>query len=69
MPTYRVTSPTLAMIRENGHHVAHTVPMGAIITIENGKCFDGEKLMEVVWAGVTVLMFTQDLLERTSQIN
>lgn len=69
MPTFRITSPTIALIHEDGRHVAHIVPTGAIITIEDGTTFDGNKLMNVVWAGLKVMMFTQDLRERTKQVN
>ena len=62
---YRITNPTIAMILEDGRHVAHTVPSGAIISVPNGKPFDGEKLMEVVWDGKTVMMFAQDLRSRS----
>ena len=64
---YRITNPTLALVEENGHHVAHTVPTGALITV-NGDAFDGEKLVNVTWDGKTVMMFAQDLRVRAERI-
>ena len=64
---YRITSPTLALIEEGGRHVAHTVPTGAIVTVE-GDAFDGEKLVNVIWDGKEVMMFAQDLRVRAEQV-
>ena len=66
---YRITDPTLAMFREDGHHVARTVPVGALITVTDGKPFDGERLTEVEWNGRIVMMFTHDLRESTAKLN
>ena len=64
---YRITGPTLAMFREDGHHVACTVPEDAMITLVDGKPFNGERLMEVVWEGRVVMMFTNDLRARSEK--
>ena len=61
---YRITNPTLALFQEDGHHVAHTVPTGAFVTVDSAA-FDGEKLVNVTWDGKTVMMFTQDLRLRS----
>ena len=60
---YRLTTPMLAMFRDNGQHVARMAPEGAVINIVDGKPFDGERLMEVEWDGRIVMMFTRDLRE------
>ena len=64
---FRLTNPTLALVHENGHHVAHTVPTGTIIVVE-GDAFDGEKLVNVTWDGKTVMMFAQDLRARAERV-
>ena len=66
---YRITSPTIAMFREDGHHVAHMVPTGAIVTVVDSKPFDGERLMDVKWDDRVVMMFTADLRARTEEWN
>lgn len=66
---YQITAPTLAMFREDGHHVARTVPVGAIVTVTDGKPFDGERLTEVEWNGRIVMMFTHDLRQSTAKWN
>ena len=66
-PKYRITTPILAMFRENGHHVARTVPEGAMVMVVDGKPFDGERLMDVEWDGRIVMMFTRDLRESTEK--
>lgn len=60
---YRIESPTIAMVLEDGRHVAHMVPSGAVITIES-ETFNGNKLVEVLWEGKLVMMFTQDIRSR-----
>jgi len=60
---YRIKNPTVALVEEDGRHVAHMVPAGSIITTD-GAAFDGEKLINVVWDGKTVMMFAQDLRSR-----
>jgi hypothetical protein len=60
---YRFNNPTIALFEQDGRHVADTVPAGAIIEISR-VALDGDKLLEVVWNGRPVLMFTQDLRKR-----
>ena len=64
---YRITSPTLALFEQGGRHVAHTVPTGAIVTVESNG-FDGDKLVSVTWDGEAVMMFTQDLRSRSEPV-
>jgi len=56
------------MFLEDGRHVAHLVPEGAMISID-GKTFNGNKLIEVTWAGKIVMMFTQDLRTRGKKLD
>jgi len=65
---YRINSPTIALFEEDGRHVANTVPAGAVIDISSDS-FDGDKLLEVVWEGKPVMMFTQDLRKRAESVN
>jgi hypothetical protein len=68
MPTvgkYRIVSPTIALFLEDGHHVARTVPAGSIVTIDNVAI---DKLVEVTWDGMQVMMFAQDVRTRGEKI-
>jgi|HubBroStandDraft_2_1064218.scaffolds.fasta_scaffold641284_2 hypothetical protein len=62
--TYRLNTPTIAVLQKEGIHVAHVVPAGALLTVEEGTLFEGNKLVEVTWNGKKVLMFPQDLKAR-----
>jgi hypothetical protein len=62
--TYRLTTPTIAVVIKDGNHVAHTIPAGAVLTVEDGTIFEGNKLVEVTWDEKKVLMFPQDLRAR-----
>jgi hypothetical protein len=64
---HRITSPTLALFEQDGRHIAHTVPTGAIVTVD-GNGFDGNKLVSVTWDGEEVMMFTQDLRSRSELV-
>ena len=57
---YTLSTPTLSLIEEKGHHTALMVPQGATITIAE-EAFCGDRLIEVQWDGRTVLMFADDL--------
>ena len=63
---YRITNATIAVFLEDGRHVAHTVPAGAIIAVDNvaSVAFDGEHLINVIWETRKVMMFAQDLRTR-----
>ena len=59
---YRFNSPTLALLEEEGHHVARTVPAGAIVEVDG--TLEAGRLVEVLWDGKRVMMFAQDLKSR-----
>ena len=65
--TYLISTPTIALFLEDGRHVAHLVPVGAVISTD-GKPFNGNRLMEVAWDDRHVMMFTQDLRTRSKKI-
>jgi len=65
---FRITSPTLVLFLENGGHVARMISKGELVTI-NSETFNGNKLVEVLWEGRAVMMFTQDLRARCEKIN
>jgi hypothetical protein len=65
--TYRITSPALVLFQENERHVSHMIPRGAVVSFD-ARTFNGDKLVEVLWDGRVVLMFTQDLRLRGEKI-
>jgi hypothetical protein len=64
---YRITSSTIALFLEDGRHVAHMVPIGAVVLVDR-ETFNGDKLVEVLWAEKLVMMFTQDIRTRAEMI-
>jgi hypothetical protein len=62
--TYRLSAPTIAVVMKDGNHVAHTIPAGALLKLEEGIIIEGNKLVEVTWDEKKVLMFPQDLRTR-----
>jgi hypothetical protein len=65
---YRINRATIALFEENGRHVSRTVPGGAVIEI-NSAALDGDKLVDVIWDGKRVMMFTQDLRTRGTLVD
>ena len=65
---YRLNTPTLAILTLDGQNLPVTVPMGSIVQVKNGP-LDGDRLIDVVWDGRTVSMFTIDLRDRGEQID
>ena len=61
---FRITSPTVALFEEDGRHVAHSIPSGSVITIDDGATFNGNKLIWANWAEKKVMMFAQAFSEQ-----
>jgi hypothetical protein len=64
---YRITDPTIAMFKEEGCHIAHVLPAGAIITIDDDD-YNESGFVDVNWADKKVMMFTQDLRMHAEQV-
>jgi len=65
---YRLTTPTLAIMSLDGQNLPVTVPMGSIVQVKDGP-LDGDRLIDVVWDGRTVSMFTIDLRDRGERVD
>ena len=61
---YKLTTPTLGILSTDvgENRIPVTIPMNAIVMA--AETVDGNKLVEVVWEGKGILMFTQDLRTR-----
>jgi len=59
---YRLQTPTLAIINHDGQNNPTTVPSGAVVKVV--ASLDGNRLVDVLWDGKTVMMFTTDIRER-----
>jgi hypothetical protein len=44
---HRRRSSTLALVGNDGHHVAQTMPTGAVVAVVDGKPFSGDRLIDV----------------------
>jgi hypothetical protein len=45
---FRITNPTLAIVSNDGHREAITIPSGSVVDLD-GKKFNGDRLMDGVW--------------------
>ena len=64
---YRINDPTIAMFQEKGGYTARTVASGTVVEVGDGP-MEGDKLVDVVWDGRNVMMFTQDLRSRAERV-
>ena len=65
---FRLKTPTLGIISsDDSHRVAVTIPKDAIVTVVNGP-LDSNRLVDVLWEGKTVMMFTQDPRNRGERV-
>ena len=59
---YRLKTPTLAILDQDGHKLPLTIPLGAEVRVV--EPIYENKLLDVEWEGKRVLMFALDLRER-----
>ncbi len=65
---FRIHLPTLAILKqEDGQKIPITIPCNAIVTTPLGIIAE-DRLVDVVWEGQTVMMFTQDLRVRGTRV-
>ena len=57
----------MVLFLEDGRHISRMIPKDATISTE-GKTFNGDKLVEVIWEDMVVMMFTQDIRSRSTQL-
>jgi hypothetical protein len=60
---YRLKTPTLGVVSEDGQRKPFVVPVGAVVTVISGP-LDNDPFVDIVWEGKTVMMFTRDIRER-----
>ena len=65
---FKLENPTMALDVIDGKRVVLTVPTGAIIKVVSGTTGEGDRLIDVAWAGRTVAMFAYDVSVRGTEI-
>ena len=61
--TYRLNSTSLAIYSENDLRTPIMIPAGSLITLVCAP-LDGLRMVDVMWLGKTVMMFTGDVRNR-----
>ena len=64
---FKVTTPIIAIVMENGLHATLYTAAGDIVTVIYGP-LDGLRLVEVQWKDRIALMFTIELREHAELI-
>jgi hypothetical protein len=63
---YRIDAETVGIVSRNNVRVTVMIPEGARVIVENAEV--GSRLIDVLWEGQTVMIFTEDLQERGTLI-
>ena len=63
---YRLTKPTICLIRDDDRYVAHTAPVGAVVTVTSEDEF---RTFNAIWDGKDVTVFALDLALRGEKIS
>jgi hypothetical protein len=64
---YRLKTPTVTLVRENGKATATTMPEGSIVEVMPELAEIG-RLLQIRWESKDCEMFTVDLRERGEEI-
>jgi len=64
---FRIKTPIIAIVKDNGLHTSMFTAVGDIVTILCGP-LDGVRMVEVTWHDKTALMFTMELREHAELI-
>jgi hypothetical protein len=57
---YRMNAATLGIVSIDGQHIPVIVPKYAVVQLSTSP-MDQNRLLDVVWEGKTLMMFTTDL--------
>ena len=66
---FRIKTPTIALVLEEGRQVVRPIPSGAEVTVSDENAIQENKLIEVEWAKKLVMMFAQDIRARAERIS
>jgi hypothetical protein len=61
--SYRLNTPTLAIVTCDRQKIAITIPLGGIVTVSQTD-INGDRLIDVIWEGRSTMIFAQDLRDR-----
>jgi hypothetical protein len=57
--SYRLKSPTLDIISENGHRLPVTIRQRAVLKVLDGP-LDSNRLVDIMWEDKVIMMFTEE---------
>jgi len=64
---FRMKTPTLAIMTQDGAKIPVMVPKGAEVEVLDGP-LNGNRLVDVRWEGKTVMVFTNDIRDRGERL-
>jgi hypothetical protein len=64
---FKLRKPALAFNIPNSNRAAVAVPAGTILRVVSGPS-SGDRKIDVLWQGLTVVMFANDLSQRGTEV-
>jgi hypothetical protein len=65
---FRMKTPTLAIMAQDGAKIPVMIPKGAEVEILDGP-LNGNRLVDVRWEDKTVMVFTNDVRDRGERVD
>ena len=65
---FRIVTPTIGIMSVNGRRTIVTLPKNANIEVV-ANLLDNQRMVDVLWKGYPLVMFTQDLRERAELVD
>ena len=65
---FRLKTPVLAILQQDGQKLPVTLPQGAVVEVVHGP-LNGHRVVDVTWEGKTVMVFTIDLHDCGERVN
>ena len=65
---FRMRTPTLAIMTQDGAKIPIIIPKGAEVEVIDGP-LNGNRLVDVRWEDKTVMVFTNDVRDRGERVD
>ena len=61
---FRLKAETIAIETNGDKRIAVHVPAGSVVTVESGPRPDDRRMLDILWEGRKIVMFSDDIQKR-----